>query len=142
MGNYLLNDEYESDLDVPVVKQTQSDARDKMKKVIALSVGMFGLLGNCIVYVLSRFVEVMIPHVTYENGQKMYHWASDLTGHSYPYFVQAYDLEFLIAAFWILFLCGIVIAFFPKEKCKTWWRKRKTLKRCRCENTSDESLSS
>jgi hypothetical protein len=31
-ADYLLNDDYESDFDVPVVKQTKSDAKDKIKK--------------------------------------------------------------------------------------------------------------
>ena len=35
-ADYLLNDEYESDFDVPVVIRTKSDAKDKIKKVLAL----------------------------------------------------------------------------------------------------------
>ena len=89
-ADYLLNDEYESDLDVPVVKQTKSDAKDKIRKVVALCVGLFGLMGNSIIYVLSRFIEVMVPYITYENGQKMYHWSSNLTGHRH--FREANDV--------------------------------------------------
>ena len=128
-ADYLLNDEYESDFDVPVVKQTKSDAKDKIKKVIALCVGLFGLMGNFVIYVLSRFVEVMVPYITYENGQKMYHWSSDLTGHSYKYFIQEYDLEFLTVLFWILFVLGLVTAFVPKEKFKIILNKIKNVKR-------------
>jgi transcriptional regulator with XRE-family HTH domain len=128
-ADYLLNDDYESDFDVPVVKQTQSDARDKIKKVITLCVGMFGLIGNFVVYVLSRLVEVMVPRIAYENGQKIYYWASERTGHSYKYFVQEYDLEFLIVIFWILFIFGIVTAFVPKEKFKILLNKLKNVKR-------------
>jgi transcriptional regulator with XRE-family HTH domain len=113
-ADYLLNDEYESDFDVPVVKQTKSDAKDKIKKVIALCVGAFGLIGNFVVYVLSRMVEVMVPYITDEG----YTWSADRTGRSYKYFVEYYDLEFLIAIFWILFVVGLVVAFVPKEKLK------------------------
>jgi transcriptional regulator with XRE-family HTH domain len=113
-ADYLLNDEYESDFDVPVVKQTKSDAKDKIKKVIALCVGAFGLIGNFVVYVLSRMVEVMVPYITDEG----YTWSADRTGHNYKYFVEYYDLEFLIAIFWILFVVGLVVAFVPKEKLK------------------------
>lgn len=127
-ADYLLNDEYDSDFDVPVVRQTKSDAKDKINKVIALSVGLFGLMGNFVVYVLSRFIEVMVPHITYENGQKMYHWRSDLTGHSYKYFVQTYDLEFLTVLFWILLVLGLVAAFVPKEKLKIIFNMFKKIK--------------
>ena len=127
-ADYLLNDEYDSDFDVPVVRQVKSDSKDKINKVIALCVGLFGLMGNFLVYVLSRFIEVMVPHITYENGQKMYHWSSDLTGHSYKYFVQEYDLEFLTVLFWILLVLGLVAAFVPKEKLQITFDKLKNIK--------------
>ena len=141
-ADYLLNDEYDSDFDVPVVRQTKSAAKDKMNKVIALCVGVFGLMGNFIVYVLSRFIEVMVPHITYENGKKMYYWRSDLTGHSYKYFVQEYDLEFLTVIFWILLILGLVTAFVPKEKLKKIFNKFKKIKLCkkRKENIVEESV--
>lgn len=97
--DYLLNDDYENDLDVSVVRHTKSDAKDKLYKVIALCVGLIGLMGNFVVYVLSRFVEVMVPYTTYENGRKMHHYRSDITGHNYKYFVQEYDLELLTVLF-------------------------------------------
>ena len=139
--DYLLNDEYESDFDVPVIRQTKSDAKDKINKVIALCVGLLGLMGNFVIYILSRFIEVLVPHITYENGQKVYHWRSNLTGHSYKYFVQEYDLEFLTVLFWILFVLGLVTAFVPKEKLKIILNKLKNVKRrkCRNENVGDES---
>ena len=141
-ADYLLNDEYESDFDVPVVIRTKSDAKDNIKKVIALCVGFFGLMGNFVVYLLSRFIEVMVPHITYENGQKMYHWRSNLTGHSYKYFIQEYDLEFLTVLFWILFIFGLVTAFVPKEKFKILLNKLKNVKcrKSRNENVADESV--
>lgn len=140
-ADYLLNDEFDSDFDVPVVRQTKSDAKDKINKVIALCVGLFGLMGNFIVYVLSRFIEVMVPHITYENGQKMYHWRGDLTGHSYKYFVQEYDLEFLTVLFWILLVLGLATAFVPKEKLKIAFNKLKNIKlrKRRNENISGKS---
>lgn len=140
-ADYLLNDEYDSDFDVPVVRQTKSDAKDKINKVIALCVGLFGLMGNFIVYVLSRFIEVMVPYITYENGKKMYHWRSDLTGHSYKYFIQEYDLEFLTVLFGILLVFGLVAAFVPKKKLKIIFNKLKNIKlrKRRNENIADES---
>ena len=140
-ADYLLNDEYDSDFDVPVVRQTKSDAKDKINKVVALCVGLLGLMGNFIVYVLSRFIEVMVPYITYENGQKMYHWRSDLTGHSYKYFVKEHDLEFLTVLFGILLVLGLVAAFVPEEKLKITFNKLKNIKqrKRRDENIADES---
>lgn len=117
-ADYLLNDDYESDLDVPAVRQTKAEAKDKIRKVTGLCIAVFGLIGNFVIYVLSRFIEVMIPYITYENGQKMYHWTNELKGRSYKYFVQEYDLEFLILLFLAAFILGIVTAFVPEEKFK------------------------
>ena len=140
-ADYLLNDEYDSDYDVPVVRHTKTDAKDKINKVIALCVGAFGLMGNFIVYVLSRFIEVMVPQITYRNGKEMYYWSSDLTGHNYKYFIQAYDLEFLTVMFWVLVVLGLVTAFVPNEKLKRIFKKFKNIKLCkkRKKNIVDES---
>mgnify|MGYP003304444251 FL=1 len=83
----------------------------------------------------------MVPHITYENGQKMYQWRSNLTGHSYKYFVQEYDLEFLTVLFWILLVLGLVAAFVPKEKLKITFNKLRNIKlrKRRNENMADES---
>ncbi len=128
-ADYLLNDDYESDSDVPVVRRTESAAKDKVKKVIALCVAVFGLIGNFVIYVLSRFIEVMVPHIRYENGEKWYQWASELTGYSYKYFIQRYNLEFLTVLFWIMVVSGLIITFVPKEKFKTLLDKLKGMKR-------------
>lgn len=55
----------------------------QLSKLLALAVAFFGLLGNFVICVLSRFIEVLVPHITYENGEKWYHWNSGITGYSY-----------------------------------------------------------
>ncbi len=116
-ADYLLNDDYESDYDVPVVKNTETKANKRIKKMIALCVSAFGLFGNFVIYILSRFIEVMVPHITYENGKKWYHWGK-LTGRSYKYFIQEYDLKFLTILFWGLFLAGLIYIFMNSDKIK------------------------
>ena len=69
-ADYLLNEDYESDHDVPAVKNTQTVANKKLKNLIALCISAFGLFGNFVFYLLSRFIEVMVPHITYQNGEK------------------------------------------------------------------------
>lgn len=117
-ADYLLNEDYESDHDVPAVKNTQSMANKKMKKVIAFCISAFGLLGNFIFYLLSRFIEVMIPHITYENGEKWYHWNSGITGRSYKYFIWEYNLELLTILFWGLFFAGLIYIVAGSKKYK------------------------
>ena len=124
-ADYLLNDDYQSDLDVPVVKQTNFAAKDKVKKVIAFCVAIFGFIGNFVIYILSRFIKVVIPYITYEDGQKWYHWSGDHKGYHYKYFIQEYNLELLTVFFWVLVIAGLVVAFVPKEKGKTLLNMRK-----------------
>lgn len=124
-ADYLLNDDYESDHDVPAVKNTETIANKKIKKIIALCVSIFGLIGNFVIYILSRFIEVMVPHITYENRKKWYHWNSGLTGRSYKYFIQEYNLEFLTILFWGLFLAGLIYIFANSGKIKKAFTKHK-----------------
>ncbi len=117
-ADYLLNDEYESDRDVPAVKTTEVSANKKIKRIIALCISAFGLFGNFIFYLLSRFIEVRVPHIIYENGKKFYQWSSGLKGHSYKYFIQEYNLELLTALFGVLFLIGLIYVLFSDNNIK------------------------
>lgn len=117
-ADYLLNDEYNSDKDVLVVKNTETATRQKIKKIIALCVSAFGMFGNFTIYILSRFIKVLVPYISYNNGEKWYNWNREHTGYSYKYFVQEYNLEFLTILFWFLVVVGLIIAFVPKEKFK------------------------
>lgn len=114
--DYLLNDDYESDCNVPDVKNTEAIPNKRTKKTIALCVSLFGVLGNSVIYILSRFIEVMVPHIAYENGEKWYHWNSRITGHNYKYFVQEYDLEFLTFLLWGLFFAGLMYYFANSDR--------------------------
>lgn len=68
-----------------------------------------GLLGNLTLYIVSRFVRVMVPHISRVDGQTLYTWRSDLTGYSYKYFVETYSLELLTALFWVLAVVGLLL---------------------------------
>lgn len=121
-ADYLLNDSYESDQDVPAVKNTESCANQKIKRIIALCVSAFGLSGNFVVYILSRCIEV--PHsgtsyITYDkSGNELYIWDGAIMRHSYIDFIHHYDLEFLTAIFWILFAAGLIAAFVNRKKIR------------------------
>jgi len=114
--DYLLNDDYESDQDVPAVKNSETNANRKIRRIIALCVSGFGLLGNFVIYILSRMIEVVVPYITYEDGKKWYTWNGAVTGRSYWYFIQQYDLEFLTVLFWGLFIGGMIYLFAGSAK--------------------------
>lgn len=112
-ADYLLHEEYEDEADC-------RGPGERTKRRAARTLGWcavgFGLLGNFAIYVLSRFIEVMVPHVTRVNGETWYTYSSSITGRSYEYFIQEYKLEFLVALFWIMTAAGFLLAFVPKEK--------------------------
>lgn len=124
-ADYLLNDDYESDRDVPAVKNTEVTANKKIKIGIAVSLSLFGLLGNFILYILSRFIEVMVPHVIFQNGEKIYQYDSGVVARSYRYFIQEYDLEFLAILFWGLLLAGLVYLLISSGKIQRTVSKHK-----------------
>lgn len=117
-ADYLLNDEYESDRDVPAGRGTETAPGHRMRIRLALSASGFGLLGNFVIYILSRFVKVLTPYITYEQGKKTYHWSGGHMGYSYLYFVREHNLEFLTVSFWVLFAAGIIAAFVIGKKRK------------------------
>lgn len=116
-ADYLLNDEYESDYDVPAVKETKKTGNIKIKRIVGLSILGASILGNFVIYVISRMVEVMIPRITHsETGEKIYTWSGDFKGYSYKYFIQEYNFEFLSTIFWLIAISGLIVAFVKKEK--------------------------
>lgn len=118
-ADYLLNDEYESDRDIPAIKKSETAANHRIKRIIALCAAALGLFGNLVFYLLSRFIEVRVPHITYENGKKWYTYSSELTGYSYKYFIQEHNLELLTALLWLLTIAGLLIALLNKEKLQS-----------------------
>ena len=117
-ADYLLNDEYESDRDVPIVRRTENGAKERLRKIAAVCIAAFGLLGNFIIYIISRMVPVMVPVIIWENGKRMYHWNSTHTDYNYYYFVREYNLGLLTVAFWMLIAAGLVMLFYKKIKWK------------------------
>ena len=45
-----------------------------------------------------------------------YWWNSNVTGHSWKYFVQKYDLEWLVAALTVLLIVGVVLLVRERKK--------------------------
>ena len=68
---------------------------------------------------LSRFIEVSIPHITYEgNGKRTESWIGGIKGRSYKYFIWEYNLEFLTLLFWVLVLAGLIYIAAHNDKIR------------------------
>jgi len=125
-ADYLLNDEYgEEQENVP---QGKAAPKRRTARVAGLCLAGFGLMGNFAIYVLSRFIEVMVPHVTHVNGETWYTYSSGITGRSYKYFIQEYKLEFLVALFWLLTIFALAAAFVPRERLAAGVRRLKEIR--------------
>lgn len=123
-ADFLINEDYENDNDVPAVKNIEVQANKKISKVLGICIALFGLIGNFVIYILSRFIQVMIPYITYDNaGNKRYNWSGALKGYNFRYFIQEYNLEFLAVLFWLLVAVGVLVAFANKQKVKAFARK-------------------
>ncbi len=126
-ADYLLNDDYKGEAPAPIKsKSVSSVAGTLVNKIIALCVAGFGFLGNFVVYVLSRFIEVSVPHKVhdYENDMYTWHYYDD---YNYKYFVEEHGLELLTFIFWLMLIVGLFIAFVPKDKFMDFISKAKEI---------------
>ena len=112
-ADYLLNDDFDSDHDVPAVKQTELHAKSTAKKIAAACSAAFGLSGNFTIYIISRFIEVraFFP-ISYQDeyGQTWYSEESHMV-RSYWHFIEEYKLELLAALFWGLLITGLLALY-------------------------------
>lgn len=92
---------------------------EKKRRLAGVCLAAAGLLGNFIIYLLSRAIAVMVPRISYDAaGQKWYHWSSEQTGHSLQYFIAEYDLELLVSLLCLLIAAGLALSFW--QPLKTW----------------------
>lgn len=114
--DYLLDEEQESP-QVPAAAPAKLH-RTNGKVIAGGCMAMLGFWGNVIIYIASRFVEVMIPHKVWSTDHStwQYRWDSNLTGHSWKYFVQKYDLEWMVAALTVLLIVGVVLLVRERKK--------------------------
>lgn len=82
---------------------------NKVKATVCMS---FGLIVNFVIYIVSRFVEVPIPYSYIQNGHRVFEWDSNHVAHGFRYFVEYYDLQFLMILSWIAVVVGIIWLLF------------------------------
>lgn len=115
--DYLLNDECEEEIRRTNKEISKGVTKKTQQKTIGILILLFGLLGNFVIYIFSRFIKVMIPYITEVDGRRVYEWGR-LTGLSYYYFVQQYNLVFLSVLFYLCIVVGIGIFFMDNIKNK------------------------
>ncbi len=124
-ADYLLNDDYKGEAPAPIKSKTVSSiAGTFFKKIISLCIAGFGFLGNFIIYILSRFIEVYVPY-RYFNSETQSYWNRWDYGYSYRYFIEEYRLELLTVMFFAMLIIGLFIAFMPKDKFSAFIGKAK-----------------
>lgn len=113
-ADYLLDDA----LDQPP-QPAAAPAADPLgkRRLAGILLAAAGLLGNLVIYILSRATIVSIPAISYEQGFIRY---GSRTGHSWRYFIQTYDLELLTALFLLLLAGGtlLFLASWPPVRAK------------------------
>lgn len=116
-ADYLLDEERESP-EAPTAANATQPLRTNGKMIAGGVMAMLGFWGNVIIYIASRFVEVMIPRKVWSTDHStwQYWWNSNVTGHSWRFFVQKYDLEWIVAALTILLIVGLVLLIREKRK--------------------------
>lgn len=102
------------DADVEPVSAPVRKERN-IKIIAGARMAAFGALGWFAVYVVSRFVEVMIPY-TYrdEFGEVWTTMDSSRMDVNFGLFVEEYHLKGLLAGMAVLFAAGIVLIFWDK----------------------------
>ncbi len=109
-ADYLLNDECESDRDVPAVKSAEQNLKHKMYRMAGAVMAGLGLLGNFVIYVISRCVKVLAPLSYYDEANQctMYLYDGQLRI-NYSYFLQEYRLHALVVILGILAAAGLAL---------------------------------
>ena len=116
-ADYLLDEERVSP-EVSTAANAAKPHRTNGRLIAGGAMAMLGFWGNVIIYIASRFVEVMIPRKVWSTDRStwQYWWNSNVTGHSWKYFVQKYDLEWLVAALTVLLIVGVMLLVRERKK--------------------------
>lgn len=123
-ADYLLNEDYDSDFDVPAVKSVTRGARQKMRCLVGAGIGAAGLLGNLIIYIISRCVKVNAPVRYYdENTHRFMYLYDNVPRINYEYFVEEYHLQMLLVLLWILTLIGLCFVLWNIPAVRQWVKK-------------------
>lgn len=103
----------------PTEEESKFKFFNKIKDGIVLGIGLTGLL---VLFILSRIYTVPIPYYYIQNGVKNIYWGGDRVGHSFVYFLEIYQIQYLAVCAWFLVIGGLIQLLyskkcFEKKKC-------------------------
>lgn len=123
-ADYLLNDDYDSARDVPAVKSVEQTARHKLYRIVGTSLAAVGILGNFIIYIISRCVKVPAPRAYYDAVDQCTKYLYDGTRRiDYRYFVEEYRLQVLVVILCIFAVAGLSLLLWNIPAVKQWVKK-------------------
>lgn len=119
--DYLLNDEFQSDNDIPAVKGNSVYLNNIYHKrllvITAIIIASIGAVGILVVWVLSTMIKVPVTKSqVMPDGTITYYGGGDILGYNFWAFISEYRL---MAIFWILLvflIAGIALLLIRFEK--------------------------
>lgn len=124
--DYLLNDEYESDNDIPAVQNTNETLSTKYKSTIRVIVGSItsglGVVGLLVIGILSSIYPAYntFPMEAVEGGT-----SGTVVKTGLPAFLELHNIGWLFALCIALVLLGVIIAIYPKVHSKILIQKNR-----------------
>lgn len=104
--DYLLNDDYESDEDIPAVHASNENLtntyKTKTQTMIGAGITLLGLLGFVILYIVAVYSPIHLP----ASG------GSDIVLRGFGPFISAYQLEWLAGLLLLVMAAGLLISGF------------------------------
>lgn len=123
-ADYLLNDDFDSDRDVPAVKSVEQTVQYKIHRIVGVGLTGLGLMGNFIIYIISRFVKVEAPFSYFDTVEQFTRYVYDgKLRINYRYFVREYHLEALVIIFGIIAVIGVSLLLWNIPAIKQWVQK-------------------
>ena len=112
--DYLLIEEAEAAAQEKHMHETPR-RRLSAKEIIGIIMAAFGAVGWFVIYIVSRFVEVMVPY-TYrdEYGNVWTEYSSSRIGVHFGRFVDEYHLKGLLIGLAVILAAGVVIALWDR----------------------------
>lgn len=110
--DFLLLDENEN-----TQPQETEAAKSKWHVIAGIVCAALGAAGVLILFIASRFVEVMVPRVEYNiNGTQTTTWDSNITDIDFRLFIEEYELKGLLIFFAMLIVAGCVLMALERIK--------------------------
>lgn len=114
--DYLLNDEYESDNDIPAVQTKSKTLTQRYSGIMyAITGGITSALGAAGALIMAIWGSIVSPVISYPSPEGS---EQTIAKTGLPAFLELNNIGWLFTLCIILFLAGIIIILFPKLKAR------------------------